>query len=1453
MLSFRSTTIVVLWVGVLFGQHAVPACGEIVSWVDWTSATAGNPGSASGTVTLPDSSTVSVSYSGEIKFAQTSGGTNYWIPSTPYLSATVENSPPTSDIVALIGGNSTLNTITFSEPVVNPVMAILSLGNRAEIIEYHFNAPFEILSFGPGYWGGPGLLTALPGNVVQGIEGHGTIRFLGNFSSISWTVPIRENWHGFTIGVNKTVSCPTSAPDARCLGGGSVGSGAPAALGSVVYGSPVALQNATATFSQQAYFGDWPVSQSIDGNFWGGWAIFDQTQPFPMYTSAQTAVWETTTDITAPQIEFTVHQLFSRHLIGRFRFSVTGDHRDSFADGAKTGGDVIANWTILTSPIITLPPGMTFSVLGDSSILTGGTVPVTGLYTLRFDLPFSNVTGVRLEVLEDPSLPFNGPGHEPSNGNLVLTELEVWTAAGDCATSSPDARCVQGSVAASGIFPPAGLDDFPTGAAFKVQMLDGTEVEIVGLGDPNTIIGRSDPFEEGDPADVCAPIFNGGAVPYPNTAACAPDPCVLPTGFPENSLGGQEIHTEILSLNLTDGLGNFVKAGQPFFDSVVGTPLERFYRNSFGEVQGLDNDFPGDSFFNVFVEVTVGAMKFYNKTPMVLRAEITQFPPDLSLPRSVYLHDPSFPPTPLFDANGLHVAYLLSAGHGSVGVTPPPAACDPPTRPASPVSFTLDNQGLGLFPSPLPNQVKDDEGVDVQQVTVYLSSGQTPGAPPDITNVRIDRLVGNIGASTPPAFAPGDAINSSSFGRDGTRDAADIATPGALLFSVDRRSSGDACSAVGLAAQSANPEQAADIYVAETTTFGAYSGPFLPTCPELSSNCLLADQTVLGLRPQLGGVGQDNLTALEASAFPLNGRFYGTFTGGSFDCGTDDCNTNGIPDGCEPDCNGNGVADQCDITAGTSLDTNGNGFPDECEPCGPACTTPPRTLRGATIFLYDDQGDPAANPFELGNLTVFAAAANLGLNERDVIDGLVLSDVTPGGVTSIPNGVMDPGEDEVLFSLAPGSPSLLGLDGAPGQGGVDDDGVNGIDDVGETGLGDDLSPADTFSSTFNGTHSIFVSHDRLGLLPTDNVDALDIGPTVSIVDCNCNGLDDACDVARVFSQDCNTNGTPDECERSGNDCNCNDIPDECDIAAGRSPDCNTNGIPDECEPDCNDNQIPDDCDIRDGRSADCNGNGIPDECEPDKDGDEVIDACDGCPNDPAKTQPGFCGCSNAPTVCPPLPCRRNVGCDPIIGCLYIFDCREPGDDCCPDDGNPCTHEVCDQATGTCGSTSDCTSPADCDDGLNCTVETCTDSCCEYNPLCPPDGVCCADGASCDDNNACTDDACGANGCCVNTPNPPCNDNIACTTDSCDPAMGCVFTRVNAQCNDGVDCTNDECNPSDPDANTETGCVNTPIVGQCPCNIRCPALGLCCDFATMTCQTPPCDVDCNRNGTVDSEE
>ena len=192
------------------------AAAATVDWTVWNSANAGNPGTASGTI-----GTINVSYSGEISFAQTSGGvntnggasTNYWIPSTPYDSGTVTNAPPDFGIIALKGGNDTLNTVTFDTLVTNPVMAISSLGSLNISVQYDFNAPFTLLSAGTGYWGGNSTTLTQSSNSLIGEEGSGIIQFIGtfgpggDFSSISWTAPKFEDWHGFTVG---TVPLPAA-------------------------------------------------------------------------------------------------------------------------------------------------------------------------------------------------------------------------------------------------------------------------------------------------------------------------------------------------------------------------------------------------------------------------------------------------------------------------------------------------------------------------------------------------------------------------------------------------------------------------------------------------------------------------------------------------------------------------------------------------------------------------------------------------------------------------------------------------------------------------------------------------------------------------------------------------------------------------------------------------------------------------------------------------------------------------------------------------------------------------------------------------------------------------------------------------------------------------------------------------------------------------------------------
>ncbi|MFL6446847.1 MAG: PEP-CTERM sorting domain-containing protein [Bryobacteraceae bacterium] len=188
-----------LFVGIAVG--AVCALTHVsaapVTWVDWTSGTAGANSTAGGSLTV-NGTTVNVSYSGQIAFVQTNGGVNYWNPSVPYMSSLVNNAPPTSDIIA--NSTASVKTLTFSQPVDNLFFAVVSLNGNG----YRFSQDFDIVSTGCGYFGCGGLTKVASGGTYDlnstGGEPHGVIRFTGAVSTITWTSLTNEYWNGFTLG-----------------------------------------------------------------------------------------------------------------------------------------------------------------------------------------------------------------------------------------------------------------------------------------------------------------------------------------------------------------------------------------------------------------------------------------------------------------------------------------------------------------------------------------------------------------------------------------------------------------------------------------------------------------------------------------------------------------------------------------------------------------------------------------------------------------------------------------------------------------------------------------------------------------------------------------------------------------------------------------------------------------------------------------------------------------------------------------------------------------------------------------------------------------------------------------------------------------------------------------------------------------------------------------------------
>lgn len=162
-----------------------------IEWTDWISADTGIV-----TGTMGD---VDVTYTGDYYSADLGTATNYWTEGTPapYTdNAVVDTAPTAGELIRLV--YDATNKIEFSEPVLDPVMAIVSMGQSSTPVTYDFDQPFTVLSEGKGYWG-DGTYTLDDADSMTGKEFHGAIQFSGWISEINFTSTY-ENWHGFTFG-----------------------------------------------------------------------------------------------------------------------------------------------------------------------------------------------------------------------------------------------------------------------------------------------------------------------------------------------------------------------------------------------------------------------------------------------------------------------------------------------------------------------------------------------------------------------------------------------------------------------------------------------------------------------------------------------------------------------------------------------------------------------------------------------------------------------------------------------------------------------------------------------------------------------------------------------------------------------------------------------------------------------------------------------------------------------------------------------------------------------------------------------------------------------------------------------------------------------------------------------------------------------------------------------------
>lgn len=199
---------------------ATPVVASAQTWANWNSVVCGQQVSGSfgaSTVTYAGSFNAAQFADGSDQcngISQSGGqGDNYWnrggSPSGAYA-----NTPDNQSFVQF-GGSPARGTITFSQAVIDPYIALISVGQPGLETTLTFDAPFSIVSRNNtagtlAYWdANPDTFSYVSGNTLVSKEFSGLIQFKGTFTQLAFATT-GEDWHGFTVGAASVVPEPST-------------------------------------------------------------------------------------------------------------------------------------------------------------------------------------------------------------------------------------------------------------------------------------------------------------------------------------------------------------------------------------------------------------------------------------------------------------------------------------------------------------------------------------------------------------------------------------------------------------------------------------------------------------------------------------------------------------------------------------------------------------------------------------------------------------------------------------------------------------------------------------------------------------------------------------------------------------------------------------------------------------------------------------------------------------------------------------------------------------------------------------------------------------------------------------------------------------------------------------------------------------------------------------------